>query len=210
MATKHSEDHSDYSNCFDHDAFALVEEEVMTHVFGFTLQQQFEREIYLAEDRPGNIMEAIKSTAKQMVGIFGYHAKNGYHRLVIISMAEQLSMPAVEAITVFLRSFRQQGDNTADDYLNTIKTLHQLHSTIEPMQDAIQPASTLHGNQGQLVYELLTSAQHLILTAQAILKDDPRYAKEKFDIAQTHLGWTQQLSQQSYPDIFPAPAVESV
>ncbi len=201
---------TDYSKHFNSEAFALVEEEVMTHVFGFTLKEQFEREIYLAEERPGNILEAIRSTAKQMVGIPRYHAKNGYHRLVIISMAEQLSMPAVEAITVFLRGFRQQGDNTADDYLNTIKTLHQLRSTIEPMRDAIQSASTLHGNQGQLVYELLTSAQHLILTAQAVLKDDPRYAAEKFNVAQDHWNWSQELTAKSYPEIFPAPAVESV
>jgi len=158
-----STNYSDYSDCFDHEAFDSVEKHVMTHVFGFTLPDQFEREIYLAEDRPGNILEAIKSTAMQMVGISGYHAKNGYHRLVIISIAEQLSLPAVEAITTFLRAFQQQGDNTADDYLNTIKTLHQLRSTIEPIQDAVGGASTLHGNQGQLVYELLCDLVRLMV-----------------------------------------------
>lgn len=201
---------TDYSKRLNSEAFALVEAFVMTHIFGFTLSDPIEREIYLAEDRPGNILEAIKNTAKQMAGIPGYHAKNSYHRLIIISMVEQLPLPAIEAITMFLRGFQKQGDSTAEDYLHAIKTLYQLRSMIEPMQDAIQSASTLHGNHGQLVYELLTSAQHLMLTAQAILKNDPRYAKEKFDIAHTHFEWSQQLSQQSHPDIFPAPDGEPV
>lgn len=198
--------HSDYAERFNSEAFALVEAHVMTHIFGFTLADPIEREIYLAEDRPSNILESVKRVAMQMIGVSG--AKNGLQRLVVISLIEQLPLPTIEAITAFLRHFRQSGDTAVDDYLNIIKTLYHLDPVVAPIQDAIQSASTLHGDSGQLVYELLTSAQHLVLTAQAVLKNDPRYADEKFRVAQTHMEWSKQLAQQSYPDIFPAPDVE--
>ena len=177
----------------------------MLHIFAFTFNDPIQREIYLAEGRARNILDAIRSTAKQMCSMPGYDEKKGSNRLMVISLIEELRMPAVEAIATFLSHFQVDGDTTADDYLNTIKTLYSIHQMNDTMITSVQSASSLHGSQGQFVYELLTVAQHLLLTAQAILKDDPRYASEKLNVAQNHLKWSKTVAHRYRPDLFSAP-----
>jgi hypothetical protein len=204
--------HSDYVSCINQEAFALVETHIMTHVFALTLDNPIEREMYLSQERPRNILDAIQSTAKQIVGLPKYNAKNGFNRLIMTSVIEALSMPAIEAISAFLVHFHGIGDTYAQDYLHVMKTLSNTEQMTDKLLDAVQSASTLHGVQGQLVYELLTTAHNLILASQAILKDDARYGQEKFCIAQNHMGWAGSTAHRYSPNIFAAPAseVESV
>jgi hypothetical protein len=195
--------HTDiYKTRFNPAAFAEVEAQVILYIFTFTADDPIQREAYLAEERARTILEAVRCTAKQIVGIPGYPANKGFQRLVLTSMIEQLPTAAVEAIATFLTPFQDIGDTLAEDYLNTMKTLGSLRQMKESSLDAVQSAATLHGFQGQLVYEWLTAAHYLILAAQATLKDDPRYAREKFMTARTHFGWSNTLAQHYRPDIF--------
>jgi len=193
-----------YYQGINQDALYVLESQIMLHIFTFTFNDPIQREIYLSEGRARNILDAVRSTAKQMCSIPGYDEKKGSNRLMIISLIEELPMSAVEAIAIFLSHFQVNGDTTANDYLNTIKTLYGIRQMNDTMIISVQLSSNLHGLQGQLVYELLTTAQYLVLTAQAVLKDDPRFASEKFNVALSHLTWSKTVAHRYRPNLFPA------
>jgi len=197
--------HQRYYQCFNQDALYAVESQIMLHIFTFTLDDPIQREMFLSEGRARNIMDAVRATAKQMSSIPDYDKENGSNRLMTITLIEEFPMLTVEAIASFLSHFQANGDTTARDYFNTIKALYSIHQIRDTMITSVQSASSLHGAQGQFVYELLTTAQHLLYTAQAILKDDPRYASEKLKIAQNHLKWSMTAAHRYRPDLFSAP-----
>ncbi|MEL7433584.1 MAG: hypothetical protein AAFN11_06530 [Chloroflexota bacterium] len=191
-----------YRDRFDENAYRLVESEVMMHVFSFSLGDPIQREMYLSEERPNNILESVRCTAHQIVGTPGYHAKNGVNRLVITTLVEELAPSTIAAITTFLAGFQVQGCAIAQDYQNTMITLHSLKHMEQSIIDAVRSASTLHGSQGQMIYECLTAAQYLMQTAQAALKDDPRYSNEKFSRAVQHIEWANTSANAYRPDVF--------
>ncbi|MEO1666752.1 MAG: hypothetical protein AAFU54_19090 [Chloroflexota bacterium] len=191
-----------YREGFDESLFRTVESEVLLHVFKCTSDDPIKREMYLSQDRPHAILEAIKSTARQIVKTPGYRAENGVNRLIITTVAEDLPMSTIGAITTFLGGFAAQECAIAQDYQNAMRIFHNLKEMEQGMLDAVRCASTLHGSQGQMIYECLTAAQYLLFTVQAVLQDDSRYGSEKFTAATTHVKWAQTSANAYCPDVF--------
>lgn len=192
-----------YDDCYKQDLFNDVESHVMIHIYSFTVDNLIQRELYLSEPRPCNMLEAVTNTAKQMVGFSGYDAEKGFNALVQISLIEGIALVAVEAIAVFLSEFRSQGNTIATDYLHILKAFYSIQAIDHTILTGVQSASAIHGSQGEFAYELLTAAQYLVITAKAVLKNDASYAADKFRVAQDHLTWAKFQAQQYNQKHFP-------
>jgi len=181
---------------FNKENFTQLENLVILHLYGVSDDNLLEQEHYLAEDRTTHILDAIRDTAKQIVGWDEYPSSNSLRRLIGMTIREELPMEIVEIIATFLQGFQDVGTTIASDYLTTIKTISCLSGHAEAVLDGVQCASELHGMQGRLVYELLTTAHYLLMAAEATLKHDKPYLQDKLGSAENYMTIAQSSARQ--------------
>lgn len=191
---------------YDSDLWEHVEKHIEQHCFDTISPDSETRERCLAAERPSQLLQAICAAAEQIAQRPASPKRNGIRRLILVTLQEVLPVSTVQAITAFLASIGPYPSPTATDYRATIRCLRELTSTASSVHDAVANASTLHGVQGQLAYDLLKTAHLLIIAAEATLKHDSRYMTEKLTTAIKTIHHAQSAARRWQPDRFPLDA----
>lgn len=179
-----------------------VEMHIQNHCFGIINEDPKTRAVYLGQDRPSQILNAIHAASDQIACRPGYPNRNSIRRLILISIQEQLPLMTVQAISAFLSSIGDYASPTAMDYVATVEALSNLNNTAKVVHEAVTCASKLHGNQGQLAYDLLKSAQLLMVAAEATLQHDASYAIEKLCTAMDSAHYAEVAARRWQPHMY--------
>jgi hypothetical protein len=179
-----------------------IEMHIQNHCFGIISEDSKTRAVYVGQDQPSQILHAIHAAADQIARRQGYSRRNNIRRLILISIQEQLPLMTVPAISAFLSSIGDYASPTALDYVASIEALSNLNQTADVVHEAVTHASKLHGTQGQLAYDLLKSAQLLVVAAEATLQHDASYAIEKLGIAMDSAHYAETAARRWQPHMY--------
>ena len=134
-----------------------------------------ERESVAASDAANLVTDAALGIADHP------HYLEAWLTLAVFCARNNVQVATINHISGYLKRFQIGWDQRADDFQAVAKSLRSSYIAGGALKSAIASASEVHSWQGRTAYDLLASADALILTATELLahRDNDLYLAEK-------------------------------
>lgn len=128
--------------------------------------------------RVSDCMNVITDTALSLCQ--HSHYVDAWLKLATFCGQNAVSIPTIDAIYNYLLIYQQSGDNRAEDFELTAKSLLKSYEALDALKAAVSCTNGVHGWRGRMAYDLLAASDFLVQAAvQLLIHGNLSYIREK-------------------------------